>query len=205
MSLRGCAYIGTSRQPPPHTPLPESLPHTELISRCGTGGSKPDTWASGNGYAGSFAGVQLLGGTLKPEDVQCLYQMSTNHAGLCPAFSSIFTGTGSGGRGGSDAEVCANEGEICTCSGRVRYGTSEPDRSGNTLGRWSEWRTVQDSVACTSDVFQDPAWGTVKTCVCQQIDPSGLAGAADGLAYAQRPNRMSTEAILSQSSARAMD
>ncbi len=178
MSLSGCAYIG---------------------------GSKPGTWASGNGYAGSFAGVQLLGGTLMPEDVQCLYQMSTNHAGLCPAFSSIFTGTGSGGRAAGDAETCANEGETCACSGRVRFGTSEPDRSGNTFGRWSEWRTVQDSIACTNAIFGDPAFGSVKTCVCQQIDPSGLAGAADGLAYAQRPNRMTTQAILSQSSARAMD
>lgn len=178
ISLSGCAYIG---------------------------GGKPGTWASGNGYAGSFAGVQLLAGTLKSEDAACLYQMSTAHAGLCPAFSAIFTGTGSGGRGGADAPLCAGEGQTCQCSGQVRYGTSEPDRNGNTGGRWSEWRTVQGSIACSNAIFGDPARGSPKSCVCQPIDPSGLAGAADGLAYAQRPNRMSTQAILSQSSARAMD
>ena len=178
ISLSGCAYIG---------------------------GGKPGTWASGNGYAGSFAGVQLLAGTLKEEDAACLYQMSTAHAGLCPAFSAIFTGTGSGGRGGRDAPVCAAEGQTCECTGQVRYGTSEPDRNGNSGGRWSEWRTAQGSIACVNQIFGDPAPGTPKSCVCQQVDPSGLAGAADGLAYAQRPNRMSTQAILSQSSARAMD
>ena len=111
ISLTGCAYIG---------------------------GSDPDQYITkGMGYSGTCAGVQLFSGMMRPEDAVCLYQASAQHAGLCPAFSSLFTGAGSGNTGSATA--------------------------------------------------------------------SGLAGEADGLAYAQRPNMMRTEDILDQSSARAMD
>lgn len=110
ISLTGCAYLG---------------------------GSDPDQYITkGMGYSGTFAGVQLFSGMMQPEDALCLYQASTQHAGLCPAFSAIFTGAGSG-------------------------------RNGDTS--------------------------------------TGLAGAEDGLAYAQRPNMMRTDEILDQSTARAMD
>ena len=107
ISLTGCAFIG---------------------------GSRPSTYiVKGMGYSGSCAGVQLLSGTMRPEDAQCLYQASAQHAGLCPAFSALFTSaTGAG------------------------------DTS------------------------------------------SGLAGAENGLAYAQSPDMLTTEGILDQSSARAM-
>ena len=87
--------------------------------------------------------MQLLAGTLKSEDASCLYQLSTQHAGLCPAFSAIFTGVGSGGRGGNsaDATVCASEGATCACNGKVRYGTSEPDRNGDTGPGW-HWHST---------------------------------------------------------------
>jgi hypothetical protein len=51
-----------------------------------------NSWSSGQGYAGAFAGVQLLKGALKAEDAMCLYQVSAQHAGQCPTFTSLFSG-----------------------------------------------------------------------------------------------------------------
>ena len=66
ITLRGSAYLGT--------------------------GHPSNSWSSSQGYAGAFAGVQLLKGALKDEDAACLYQVSAQHAGQCPTFSSLFSG-----------------------------------------------------------------------------------------------------------------
>jgi hypothetical protein len=69
---------------------------------------------------------------------------------------------------------------------------------------------VAGTIDCNSAVFtwDFQRWdngGAQKECFCRVPDASGLAGAENGLAFAQRPNRMTTDAIMSQSSARAMD
>lgn len=142
---------------------------------------------------------------MRDEDAQCLSDMSSLHAGLCPAFRSLFTGIGSGSRGRGTR--CAGEGESCACTGEVQYGTNDPDRRGDTPvgGRWTEWTYVGGSIDCINSNLGDPASGAQKECYCRVPDTSGLAGAVSGLAYAQRPNRMTTESIMSGSSARAMD
>lgn len=106
--------------------------------------------------------------------------------------------------------MCAIEGETCTCDGgEVKYGTNDADRNGNVPlgGRWTEWQLVTgSSIPCNGIEFDDdPARGTEKTCSCRMPDSSGQAGAADGLAYAQRPDQMSNRALGSQYAARAMD
>ena len=57
-------------------------------------GHPSNSWSSSQGYAGAFAGVQLLKGALKEEDAMCLYQVSAQHAGQCPTFASMFFGDG---------------------------------------------------------------------------------------------------------------
>jgi hypothetical protein len=42
-------------------------------------GDPRNHWSSSLGYAGAFAGVQLLKGALKDEDAMCLYQVSAQH------------------------------------------------------------------------------------------------------------------------------
>ena len=48
------------------------------------------TGAAGQGYSGSFAGVQLLKGAMAPADAMCLYQVAEGQSKSCPTFSSLF-------------------------------------------------------------------------------------------------------------------
>ena len=91
-----------------------------------------------------FAG-RLLRGAIQPADADCLFKTSGIHAGICPRYSTMFTGAGSGGNWGSGYESGGGP------------------------------------------------------------DASGLAGREAGLAYAQRPHRLSTEDILSETSSRDLD
>ena len=76
--LKGCAYLG---------------------------GGAPDQWTASQGYAGSFAGVQLIKGAVQPADAACLYTVSSQHSGQCPNFASLFSGgQGSPWRNGAAAD-----------------------------------------------------------------------------------------------------
>eukprot|EP01052_Picozoa_sp_SAG31_P054586 SAG31_NODE_14618_length_796_cov_1.110473_1_plen_234_part_01 len=59
-------------------------PGTFTMSGCAFLGGAPSGWAENNGYAGSFAGVQILNDVLDSANAQCLYGLSSQHAGICP-------------------------------------------------------------------------------------------------------------------------
>ena len=56
---------------------------------------------------------------------------------------------------------CADEQEICKCTGNVIYG------KGST---WTDPMEADNEIACTNRVFGDPIHGTAKECICL---PSG--------------------------------
>ena len=64
ITLEGCAYLGS--------------------------GHPKYSWAAGQGYSGSFAGVQLLKGAMAEADAMCLYQVAEGQSKSCPTFSSLF-------------------------------------------------------------------------------------------------------------------
>ena len=52
---------------------------------------------------------------------------------------------------------CANEGEMCECTGNIIYG------KGST---WTAPMEEDNEIECTNGVFGDPIRGTVKECLC---------------------------------------
>ena len=57
---------------------------------------------------------------------------------------------------------CADENEMCKCSGTVKYGLDP---------KWSAPKNVGSRIECTNKEFGDVSQNTVKTCMCT---PSGM-------------------------------
>lgn len=55
------------------------------------------------------------------------------------------------------AELCADEGGNCDCTGKVRFG------AGNHL---TEWKVTNGTTHCTTEMFGDPLEGEEKHCYC---------------------------------------
>eukprot|EP00746_Dinoflagellata_sp_MGD_P011458 gnl/MRDRNA2_/MRDRNA2_124036_c0_seq1.p1 gnl/MRDRNA2_/MRDRNA2_124036_c0~~gnl/MRDRNA2_/MRDRNA2_124036_c0_seq1.p1 ORF type:complete len:219 (-),score=39.95 gnl/MRDRNA2_/MRDRNA2_124036_c0_seq1:114-770(-) len=55
--------------------------------------------------------------------------------------------------------VCAEEGEVCECTGLVHYGVGDG---------WTSWREVGQEIACNNSVFGDPNVGKLKRCECRE-------------------------------------
>eukprot|EP01050_Picozoa_sp_SAG11_P019496 SAG11_NODE_3113_length_2693_cov_1.331136_3_plen_184_part_00 len=57
-----------------------------------------------------------------------------------------------------DVRTCAYEHEHCLCDGHVRYGDGDV---------WTDWRDVEEGIACNNDVFGDVSPHKVKICQCR--------------------------------------
>eukprot|EP01062_Namystynia_karyoxenos_P050798 TRINITY_DN39664_c0_g1_i1.p1 TRINITY_DN39664_c0_g1~~TRINITY_DN39664_c0_g1_i1.p1 ORF type:complete len:513 (+),score=103.93 TRINITY_DN39664_c0_g1_i1:79-1539(+) len=67
--------------------------------------------------------------------------------------------------------VCAKDGDLCRCSGEMRYGIGPLS--------WTKWRRVNGTTLCSPDVFPDPAPGARgKACECSTPAAGQLAAAA---------------------------
>merc|ERR1712232_1503368 len=75
--------------------------------------------------------------------------------------------------------LCAEEGKLCTCTGKVVYSSGSANNPGGGVNMEKrKERTVVGEIECENNIFGDPEWLTPKRCFCQ---PGAMSDLFDGL------------------------
>ena len=95
----------------------------------------------------------------------CPVYYTSCFAAMHPLLSTLSTVLCWNCHGNAVEKQCATEGQVCKCTGVVRYGSGE---------RWSHYQPSHTSVLCNLHVFGDPNVGVRKMCMCRKASGTNV-------------------------------